>query len=81
MERGLIFLPQDEAARAEFKEIIGELVEQQGQRLLGWRKVPQCPDEADIGPLGARGRNRGSRCCSSVPRRERIRKLSNDNCL
>ena len=47
---GLIFLPQDEAARTEFKQTIGELVEQQGQRLLGWRKVPQCPDEADIGP-------------------------------
>ncbi|MFG0296662.1 MAG: glutamate synthase subunit alpha, partial [Maioricimonas sp. JB045] len=47
---GLIFLPQDDAAREEFKGIINELIAAQGQKLLGWRKVPQAPDAADIGP-------------------------------
>ncbi|QDU40520.1 Ferredoxin-dependent glutamate synthase 1 [Maioricimonas rarisocia] len=47
---GVIFLPKDEAAREEFKGIVNELIATQGQTLLGWRKVPQAPDAADIGP-------------------------------
>jgi glutamate synthase (NADPH/NADH) large chain len=47
---GLIFLPRDEAARTEFRHIVNDLIVQQGQSLLGWRDVPQCPDAADIGP-------------------------------
>ncbi|MCA9079004.1 MAG: glutamate synthase large subunit, partial [Planctomycetaceae bacterium] len=47
---GIIFLPKDAAARAEFKQTIGEIVAEQGQRLLGWRDVPQRPDLANIGP-------------------------------
>lgn len=47
---GIIFLPKDEAARAEFKEIMGTLVQEQGQKLIGWRNVPQRCELADIGP-------------------------------
>lgn len=47
---GIIFLPKDAAARAEFKRIMAGLVAEQGQKLLGWRDVPQCPTEANIGP-------------------------------
>ncbi|MCA9053740.1 MAG: glutamate synthase subunit alpha, partial [Planctomycetaceae bacterium] len=50
---GLVFLPKDEAARAEFKQIVNELIAQQGQRLLGWRDVPQRPEQANIGPSAA----------------------------
>ncbi|MBT5017171.1 MAG: glutamate synthase subunit alpha, partial [Planctomicrobium sp.] len=47
---GIIFLPKDESARAEFKEIMGALVQEQGQKLIGWRNVPQRCELADIGP-------------------------------
>ena len=47
---GIIFLPKDKTARDEFKEIVADLVEEQGQQLLGWRNVPQRGDHADIGP-------------------------------
>jgi len=47
---GIIFLPKDEAARNEFKRIVGGLVESQGQKLLGWRNVPQDAGKANIGP-------------------------------
>ncbi len=47
---GVIFLPKDPAARQEFKDIVAELVAEQGQTLLGWRDVPQRPDIAGIGP-------------------------------
>ena len=47
---GIIFLPKDDAAREEFKAIMGDLIAEQGQKLLGWRDVPQQPDVANIGP-------------------------------
>jgi len=50
---GIVFLPQDDAARSEFKRIVEQRVHQQGQTLLGWRKVPQLPKEANIGPSAA----------------------------
>lgn len=50
---GIIFLPKDPQARDEFKSIMGDLVEEQGQRLLGWRDVPQRSELANIGPSAA----------------------------
>jgi glutamate synthase (NADPH/NADH) large chain len=50
---GIVFLPKDATARAEFKQIVGEIVAAQGQRLIGWRDVPQRPERADIGPSAA----------------------------
>lgn len=47
---GLVFLPRDEAERKVCKETLAELVAQSGQRLIGWRDVPQEADAADIGP-------------------------------
>jgi glutamate synthase (NADPH/NADH) large chain len=47
---GLIFLPKDSAARRAFQQTVAEIVREQGQRLIGWRKVPQRTEVADIGP-------------------------------
>ena len=47
---GNVFLPPDDAERAYCKEKIGQLIEEQGQTLLGWRSVPQMTDVADVGP-------------------------------
>ncbi|MBX3437404.1 MAG: glutamate synthase large subunit, partial [Planctomycetaceae bacterium] len=50
---GIVFLPQDKAAREEFKQIVGSIIADQGQQLIGWRKVPQQGDAANIGPSAA----------------------------
>ncbi len=47
---GLVFLPKDAAERAYCKAVVERLIAEQGQRLLGWRRVPTRPKEADIGP-------------------------------
>ena len=47
---GLVFLPQDEAERAECKKTIEALIAERGQVLFGWRDVPQATDLADVGP-------------------------------
>ena len=47
---GLVFLPKDPAQREQCKSTVADLVARYGQRLLGWRNVPQDPDAADIGP-------------------------------
>ena len=41
----LVFLAQDEVSRAWQKEAFREVVEAEGQRLLGWREVPTDPDQ------------------------------------
>ncbi|MDZ4791755.1 MAG: glutamate synthase large subunit [Hyphomicrobiales bacterium] len=35
-----VFLPKDEAARAHLKAILNDIVEAEGQTVLGWRDVP-----------------------------------------
>ncbi len=47
---GLVFLPKDDAERQVCKEKMAELIAQAGQRLIGWRDVPQETVAADIGP-------------------------------
>ena len=47
---GIVFLPQDEDERDRCKKVVERLVGDAGQNLIGWRKVPQRPDAADIGP-------------------------------
>src|SRR3954470_18040062 len=37
---GMVFLPPDPAQRGECEKIVGEIVAEQGQKLLGWRTVP-----------------------------------------
>ncbi|WP_237228510.1 glutamate synthase large subunit [Rubinisphaera sp. JC750] len=46
---GVIFLPQDEQRREYCKETVNEIIAAQGQKLLGWRKMPVDADAADIG--------------------------------
>jgi glutamate synthase (NADPH/NADH) large chain len=47
---GIVFLPAAAAERAHCKQQVEALIEQYGQRLVGWRKMPTDPDFADVGP-------------------------------
>ena len=49
---GMVFLPRDPAERQRVEETFGRTVEEEGQRLLGWRDVP-----TDSGHLGATARS------------------------
>ncbi|MCX5678177.1 MAG: glutamate synthase large subunit [Candidatus Omnitrophica bacterium] len=44
---GLVFLPTDKAAGTFCKELFRKVIKEEGQTLLGWRKVPV--DNSDIG--------------------------------
>ncbi|GGG21790.1 glutamate synthase large subunit [Paenibacillus abyssi] len=37
---GMLFLPQDEQVRAEQEKILEQMIQEEGQTLLGWRTVP-----------------------------------------
>ncbi|HEY4234942.1 MAG TPA: glutamate synthase-related protein [Lacipirellulaceae bacterium] len=52
---GIVFLPKLEAERAKCKREVEEIIAAQGQRLVGWRKVPTQSDKADIGPSAKAG--------------------------
>src|SRR5688572_20095851 len=45
---GLVFLPHDESDRDRIKDLIAKIVDEEGQRLIGWRDVPT--DNAMVGP-------------------------------
>jgi glutamate synthase (ferredoxin) len=45
---GLVFLPHDESDRNRIKDLIAKIVDEEGQRLIGWRDVPT--DNAMVGP-------------------------------
>ena len=47
---GLVFLPQKADERDKCKQTVEAIIAEQGQRLVGWRKVPQETDRADVGP-------------------------------
>ncbi|MGR9099339.1 MAG: glutamate synthase large subunit [Gammaproteobacteria bacterium] len=47
---GLVFLPQHVEEREKCKATLEKLIAENGQRLIGWRKVPVDADGADIGP-------------------------------
>ena len=47
---GIVFLPQIESERAHCKQVVEQIIQEQGQQLVGWRKVPTDPDAADVGP-------------------------------
>ena len=40
----MCFLPTDPAARARLEELLERTVGAEGQRVLGWREVPVCPE-------------------------------------
>jgi glutamate synthase (NADPH/NADH) large chain len=50
---GIVFLPRDEGERQRCKDVVAELVEAEGQQLVGWREVPVDPVGADLGPTAA----------------------------
>ena len=52
---GLVFLPQDAHQRAECKSIVERFIREQGQRLIGWRRVPTEAQKAGIGPMALAG--------------------------
>src|SRR5512138_606669 len=45
---GLVFLPHDDRDKDTIKSLIARIVEEEGQRLLGWREVPI--DDRLVGP-------------------------------
>ena len=47
---GIVFLPQIESEREKCKEAVERIVAEQGQQLVGWRKVPTEPKKANVGP-------------------------------
>lgn len=47
---GNVFLPQDAADRQFCKETVEQLIEEQGQKLVGWRLVPTDTAAAGLGP-------------------------------
>ncbi len=47
---GVVFLPQDLQHREHCRQVVNDLIAQQGQKLLGWRVMPIDPDAADVGP-------------------------------
>ena len=46
---GICYLPQDPVARATARETIEAIAEEEGLEVLGWRKVPVDPVDAEIG--------------------------------
>ena len=50
---GMMFLPPDGAQRAECEKIFGEIVAEEGQRILGWRTVPT--NNSDLGKTARAG--------------------------
>jgi glutamate synthase (NADPH/NADH) large chain len=51
---GNVFLPRDADERMRCKTLVNQLVESEGQTVLGWRPVPTDADAADIGPSARR---------------------------
>ena len=47
---GLVFLPTDLEEREKCKQAVNQLIEECGQKLVGWRNVPQATEAANIGP-------------------------------
>ncbi|MEX0701023.1 MAG: glutamate synthase large subunit, partial [Planctomycetales bacterium] len=52
---GNVFLPTDPRERDVCKRTLARIVAEQGQALLGWRRVPTDRDAADIGPTARAG--------------------------
>ncbi len=47
---GNLFLPVDEKERAHCKQVVEQMIAEQGQRLIGWRDLPVDVEGADVGP-------------------------------
>ena len=51
---GVFFMPTDPTERARCREIVDGIINEQGQKLVGWRELPVDPDAADVGPTARR---------------------------
>ena len=51
---GVFFMPTDPVERARCREIVDRIINEQGQKLVGWRELPVDPDAADVGPTARR---------------------------
>ena len=47
---GLVFLPKDENERSKCIHEVEKIITEHGQICLGWRDVPVCTEEANVGP-------------------------------
>ena len=47
---GLVFLPKIDSERKKCIEAVEAIIAEQGQKCLGWRKVPVRTEEANVGP-------------------------------
>tara|TARA_R110002072_G_scaffold13481_1_gene56726 strand:- start:186737 stop:191422 length:4686 start_codon:yes stop_codon:yes gene_type:complete len=47
---GIVFMPTDKAEREECRSIVNAIIEERGQKLIGWREVPVDPKGANVGP-------------------------------
>jgi glutamate synthase (NADPH/NADH) large chain len=52
---GIVFLPRIKHEREKCRSVVENLIREQGQRLIGWRKVPQESEIADIGAAARSG--------------------------
>ena len=52
---GLVFFPRIEAEREYCRAKIEAIIKEEGQRLVGWRRVPVDPKGADVGPTALKG--------------------------
>ena len=48
---GNVFLPQDPAERQKCIDLVEQTIENEGQKLIGWRDVPVDADKADVGNI------------------------------
>ena len=46
---GICFLPQDPAARADAREHVEAIADEEGLTVLGWRELPTDPEGAEVG--------------------------------
>src|SRR5262245_35182835 len=46
---GNVFLPTDAGERERCKAYVGQVCEEEGQKVIGWRVVPTRPEESDLG--------------------------------
>ena len=51
---GVFFMPTNPAERAQCRGIVDRIINEQGQKLIGWRELPVDPDGADVGPTARR---------------------------
>jgi glutamate synthase (NADPH/NADH) large chain len=47
---GVVFLPTDRSEREQCQTAFQQIIAEQGQRLVGWRRVPTDARGADVGP-------------------------------